>query len=358
LLSLKLKPFLSVKGNFIPFAAETAKEQKMPRTQVVVITGASAGVGRATVRAFARRGACIGLLARGRDGLEAALKEVQDLGAKGIVIPTDVADTDQMESAATAVEAEFGPIDVWVNNAMVSVFSPAHQMMPAEYKRVTEVTYLGYVYGTLTALKRMLPRDSGMIVQVGSALAYRGIPLQSAYCGAKHAIQGFTESVRCELIHDGRHIKITMVHMPALNTPQFNWVKSRLPRKPQPVPPIYQPEVAAEAIIWATDHYRREWTVAASTALAISGNNLVPGLGDWYLAKQGYGAQQYDGAKDANAPNNLYAPLPGDHGAHGDFDSRAHDSSPYVELDRHRPSVIAGLSLLSLCGYALFRRKK
>lgn len=228
------------------------------RPEVVVVTGASAGVGRATVRAFARRSASIGLLARGRDGLEAARQEVETLGGNALVVPIDVADADQVEAAAAAVEEEFGPIDIWVNNAMVSVFSPAKEMTPAEYKRVTEVTYLGYVYGTLAALKRMLAQDRGVIVQVGSALTYRGIPLQSAYCGAKHAIEGFTESVRCELLHDGSNVKITMVQMPALNTPQFGWVKSRLPRKPQPVAPIYQPVVAAEAIVWAAHDYRRE----------------------------------------------------------------------------------------------------
>lgn len=229
--------------------------------EVVVVTGASAGVGRATARAFARRGASVALLARGSDGLEAARAEVVSLGGNALVIPTDVADPEQVEAAAAQVEESLGPIDVWVNNAMVSVFSPATETPAAEYKRVTEVTYLGYVYGTLAALKRMVPRDSGVIVQVGSALAYRGIPLQSAYCGAKHAIQGFTESVRCELLHDGSNVKITMVQLPALNTPQFGWVKSRLPRRPQPVLPIYQPEVAADAIVWASRHYRREWHV-------------------------------------------------------------------------------------------------
>src|SRR5688500_7841005 len=267
----------------------------MNASEVVVITGASAGVGRATARAFASRRASIGLLARGREGLEPARQEVEELGGRALVVPADVADHDQVESAAIAVEAAFGPIDVWVNNAMVSVFSPVKEMTAAEYKRVTDVTYLGYVYGTLAALKRMKPRDRGMIVQVGSALAYRGIPLQSAYCGAKHAIQGFTESVRCELMHDQSNVRITMVQMPALNTPQFSWVKSRLPRKPQPVPPIYQPEVAADAIVWAAYHYRREWYVGGSTVVTILGNEIAPSLGDWYLAQQGYDAQQYDG---------------------------------------------------------------
>jgi NAD(P)-dependent dehydrogenase (short-subunit alcohol dehydrogenase family) len=321
----------------------------MNKTRVVVVTGASAGVGRATVRAFARQGACLGLLARGRDGLEAARSEVENLGGKALVVPVDVADPEKVEEAAAAVETEFGPIDVWVNNAMVSVFSPALEITPAEYKRVTEVTYLGYVYGTLSALRRMEPRDRGTIIQVGSALAYRGIPLQSAYCGAKHAIQGFTESVRCELMHQQSNVRITMVQMPALNTPQFGWTKNRLPRKPQPVPPIYQPEVAAEAILWAADHYRREWWVGGSTVVAIAGNKIAPGIADWYLARQGYDAQQYDGAADPNRPSNLFEPVPGDHGAHGDFDRESRNRNLQVWLDRHRGWVIAGAA----CGVLL-----
>src|SRR5579885_599235 len=224
------------------------------KPEVVVVTGASAGLGRAIVRRFAREGAHVGLLARGRDGLEGAKKDAEELGGKALVLPTDVADADAVERAAEAVEREFGPIDIWINNAMVSVFSPVKEMKHEEYRRVTEVTYLGYVHGTLAALRRMLPRDRGAIVQVGSALAYRGIPLQSAYCAAKHAIQGFCDSLHCELIHDNSRVRLTMVQMPALNTPQFRWVKSRLPRKAQPVPPIFQPEVAAEAIVWASEH--------------------------------------------------------------------------------------------------------
>jgi NAD(P)-dependent dehydrogenase (short-subunit alcohol dehydrogenase family) len=318
----------------------------MNRQKVVVVTGASAGVGRATVRAFARREASIGLLARGRDGLEAARADVETLGGKGLVIPTDVADGDQVEAAAAAIEEAFGPIDIWVNNAMVSVFSPAKEMTAAEYKRVTEVTYLGYVHGTLAALKRMLPWDRGVIVQVGSALAYRGIPLQSAYSGAKHAIEGFTESVRSELLHDGSNVKITMVQLPALNTPQFSWVKSRLPRKPQPVPPIFQPEVAADAIVYAAQHYRREWYVGGSTSLAITLNKFAPGVGDRYLARQGYDAQQYDGAIDPNRPHNLYEPVPGDHGAHGEFDSRASSASLQLWLSQHREWLLLGGAVL------------
>ncbi|HUY31149.1 MAG TPA: SDR family oxidoreductase [Pirellulales bacterium] len=319
----------------------------MKRPEVVVVTGASAGVGRATVRAFARQGAHIGLLARGRAGLEGARRDVENLGGKALIVPTDVADPDQVEKAAEAVENALGPIDVWVNDAMCSVFSPVKEMTPAEYKRVTEVTYLGFVYGTLAALKRMLPRDRGIIVQVGSALAYRGIPLQSAYCGGKHAIKGFTESLRCELIHDRSNVKITMVQMPALNTPQFDWVKNRLPRKPQPVPPIYQPEVAAEAVVHAAHHYRREWFVGGSTVVAIQGNKIAPGFGDWYLARQGFGAQQYDGHADSKQPNNLNEPVDEhmDHGAHGDFDSRAHSHSLQLWVDQHREWIaLAGVA--------------
>src|SRR5690242_2432009 len=330
------------------------------RPEVVVVTGASAGVGRATVQAFARQGAHIGLLARGRAGLEGAKCDAERLGGKGLALPTDVADPDQVERAAAAVESEFGPIDVWVNDAMCSVFSPAKEMTAADYRRVTEVSYLGFVYGTLAALKRMLPRDRGIIVQVGSALAYRGIPLQSAYCGAKHAIQGFTESVRCELIHDRSNVKITMVQMPALNTPQFDWVKSRLPRKPQPVPPIYQPEVAADAIVHAAHHYRREWYVGASTAVVIAGNKIAPGFGDWYLAQQGYGAQQYDGFADPNRPNNLYQPVDQDRdfGAHGNFGARAHAFSWQLWADQNLGWLaLAGAGLLGLlaAGRALAR---
>ncbi len=307
------------------------------RPEVVVITGASAGVGRATVQAFARRGAKIGLLARGQAGLEGARRDAEALGGQALMLPTDVSDPRQVEQAAEHVEREFGPIDVWINDAMCSVFSPARQMTPEDYRRVTEVSYLGFVNGTLTALKRMLPRNHGIIVQVGSALAYRGIPLQSAYCGAKHAIRGFTDSVRCELIHDGSNVKITMVQMPALNTPQFDWVKSRLPRRPQPVPPIYQPEVAAEAIYHAAHHYRREWYVGGSTAVVIAGNKIAPGLGDWYLGEQGYGSQQYDGAANPDRPNNLYQPVDQDRdfGSHGDFDQRAHGHSYQVWADQN-----------------------
>ncbi len=320
---------------------------KNGKARVVVVTGASAGVGRATVRAFAKKGANIGLIARGKDGLEGARREVEEAGGKALVLPTDVAYADQVEAAAAAVEERLGPIDVWVNDAMVSVFSPVKEMLPEEFKRVTEVTYLGYVYGTLSALRRMLPRDRGAIIQVGSALAYRGNPCQAAYCAAKHAIQGFCDSLRSELIHDGSRVTLTMVQMPALNTPQFSWVKSRLPRKPQPVPPIFQPEVAAEAIVWASEHYRREIFVGWPTVKAIEGNKVAPGYADHYLARMGYEAQQYDGYADPNRPNNLWEPLPGDFGAHGDFDDRAQDHSIELWASLHKKwlALVAGLGL-------------
>src|SRR5438309_9088393 len=296
----------------------------MARKEVVVITGASAGVGRATVREFAKRGASIGLIARGTDGLEGARREVEKAGGRALVLPVDVADAAQVENAAERVESTFGPIDIWVNDAMASVFSPIKEMSAAEFKRVTEVTYLGYVYGSLAALKRMLPRDRGTIVHVGSALAYRSIPLQAAYCASKHAILGFFAALRTELLHDHSRVRTTMVQMPALNTPQFGWVRSRLPRKAQPVPPIYQPEVAARLIYHAAHHpEKREYYASWSVLKAIFGNKLVPSYADHYLAKNGFDSQQYDGAADPNRPDNLYQPLPGDHGAHGAFDARA-----------------------------------
>jgi NAD(P)-dependent dehydrogenase (short-subunit alcohol dehydrogenase family) len=317
---------------------------------VVVITGASAGVGRATARAFGRQRANIGLIARGQGALEAAKREIVQLGGRALVLPLDVADWEAMDRAASAVEEEFGPIDVWINNAMVSVFSPFLEMTPEEFKRVTEVTYLGYVHGTLAALRRMKPRDRGIVIQVGSALAYRGIPLQSAYCGAKHAIEGFTESVRCELLHDGSQVRLTMVQLPALNTPQFSWVKSRLPRKPQPVPPIYQPEVAARAIVWAATHERRELNVGLSTSLVVVGNKFAAGLGDQYLARTGYESQMTEAPAQPDRPDNLWKPLPGDRGAHGEFGARAHERSMQFWATTHRAllavAAIGGLAAL------------
>ncbi|MGH2535865.1 MAG: SDR family oxidoreductase, partial [Candidatus Promineifilaceae bacterium] len=263
----------------------------------------------------------------------------------------------QVEAAAAAVEEELGPIDIWVNNAMTSVFSPFSQMTAEEFKRVTEVTYLGYVYGTMSALRRMRPRDRGVVVQVGSALAYRAIPLQSAYCGAKHAVQGFTESVRSELIHDGSSVRLTMVQLPAVNTPQFRWVKSRLPRKAQPVPPIFQPEVAAEAILWVAHHDRRELTVGFNNAVLLWGNKLFPGLGDWYLAQTGYESQMTDEPRDPDQPHNLWQPVEGDFGAHGAFDDRARPESWQLTLNKRlRELVWAGLGLTSLAGLAAARQ--
>lgn len=324
------------------------EEDTVAKPEIVVITGASAGVGRATVREFAKHGAWIGLISRGTDGLEGAQREVEAAGGRALVLPVDVSDAAQVEAAAERVEQELGPIDVWVNNAMASVFSPIKEMTAEEFKRVTEVTYLGYVYGSLAALKRMLPRDRGAIVHVGSALAYRSIPLQAAYCASKHAVLGFFASLRTELIHDKSNVHTTMVQMPALNTPQFGWVKSRLPHKAQPVPPIYQPEVAARAIYYAAHHpERREYYPAWSSVKAIFGNKLVPSYGDHYLAKNGYDAQQHDGPEDPNRPNNLWEPVPGDHGAHGAFDDRASYSSSELLLETHPKwlltAVAAGL---------------
>jgi NAD(P)-dependent dehydrogenase (short-subunit alcohol dehydrogenase family) len=319
----------------------TMQEQR----EVVVITGASAGVGRATARAFGRRGARVALIARGRDGLEAARREIESFGGEALVLPLDVSDHDAVEQAAETVEQQFGPIDIWINNAMVSVFSPIMEMQPDEYRRVTEVTYLGYVWGTLAALRRMKPRDRGTIVQVGSALAYRGIPLQSAYCAAKHAVQGFHDSLRSELIHDGSNVNVVMVQMPALNTPQFRWVRSRLPRKAQPVPPIFQPEVAAEAIVWAAYSDRRELNVGWPTTKAIVGNNLFPGYGDEFLAKHGYDAQMIDEPEDAERADNLWHPLSGDAGANGVFDEQSRDMSVELELNKRRGWIAAGAAL-------------
>src|SRR5438445_90958 len=302
------------------------------KRQVVVITGASAGVGRATVRAFARQGADIGLIARGKDGLKATLREVEAAGGRALVLPLDVADAAEVEAAAAGIEKKLGPIDVWINNAMVSVFSPALEMTPEEFRRVTEVTYLGAVHGTLAALRRMKKRNRGMIVQVGSALAYRSIPLQSAYCAAKHAVAGFTDSLRCELIHDGSHVRVTMVQMPALNTPQFSWVKSRLKHKAQPVPPVFQPEVGERAIYWAAHHTRREVNVGWPTVEAIIGNKLAPGLLDRYLGKTGFASQQTCEPENPSRPDNLWQPLKGDYAAHGTFEQRARE--------RDRKSVV------------------
>jgi short-subunit dehydrogenase len=313
--------------------------------EVVVITGASAGVGRAIAREFGKHGAKVALLARNEEGLEGARKEVEAAGGVALPIPTDVSDPEQVEAAAERVKRELGPIDVWVNDAIAVIFSPFKDIELEDFKRSTEVCYLGAVYGTKAALKRMLPRDNGTIVQVGSALSYRAIPLQSAYCGAKHAMRGFTDSVRTELLHDGSNVHITMVQLPAVNTPQFNVSRTNLPKHPQPVPPIYQPEVPARAIYWAAHQKRREVRVGLSSTIVIAGNKLLPGLGDWYLARTGYASQQTDQPVDKDRPNNLYDPIPGDHGAHGIFDKQSHEESPQLWGTEH-------LGLLALAGGA------
>ncbi len=310
----------------------------MSQPQVVVITGSSAGLGRSIAHAFARTGAKIGLISRNQEALEAAREECAQLGGEALVLPLDVSDAEAVEAAAARVEGTFGPIDVWVNNAMVSVFSPVKEMKAAEYRRVTEVTYLGYVHGTLAALHRMLPRNRGHIIQIGSALAVRSIPLQSAYCACKHAIVGFTDSLRCELIHDESDVKLSVVQMPAMNTTQFTWVKSRLPNQPQPVPPIFQPEVAASVVLHAatTPNPRREYFVGSPTVEAIQAQKFFPGLLDYYLGKTGYRSQQTDQPSPPDRQDNLWNYVPGKHQAHGPFDSRSQDYSAQVYVDLHR----------------------
>jgi NAD(P)-dependent dehydrogenase (short-subunit alcohol dehydrogenase family) len=321
-------------------------------SEVIVVTGASAGLGRAIVERFARDGSSIGLIARGRERLQQAGATVEALGGRALLLPLDVADADAVERAAETVEQELGPIDVWINNAMVSVYSPIKQMPAAEFRRVTEVTYLGYVHGTLAALKRMLPRDRGIIIQVGSALAHRSIPLQSAYCASKHAILGFHESLLSELIHDGSHVRTTMVQMPAMNTPQFDWAKSRLPRQTQPVPPIFQPEVGADAVHHAvrTD-VGRELLVAWPTVKAVLGEKLVPGYIDRKLGRDGYSGEETSVPADPNRPDNLWSPAPGAYGAHGRFDDRSRDVSVELWLAKRKPwialagAIVAGMAL-------------
>lgn len=324
------------------------------KNEIVVVTGASAGLGRAIAVEFARHGARVALLARGEQGLKAAADEVRNAGGTSFVQVVDVAEADAVESAAENIERELGPIDIWVNNAMVSVFSPVQKMRPEEYKRVTEVTYLGVVNGTLAALKRMLPRDRGKVVQVGSALAYRSIPLQSAYCAAKHAIVGFTDSLRCELIHDKSSVDVTVVHMPALNTPQFGWVKSRLRNKAQPVPPIFEPEVGARAVYWAAHHKRAEIYVGHSTVEAIVGNKVAPRVLDRYLGRTGYASQQTSEPEEPGRPDNLWAPVDSreDRGTHGQFDARARRFSYQLWVDLHRSWLAMGLGAFALAlGY-------
>jgi NAD(P)-dependent dehydrogenase (short-subunit alcohol dehydrogenase family) len=313
--------------------------------RVYAVTGASAGVGRAVVERLARRGAQIGLMARDRERLEATAAEVERLGGRALVLPLDVADAEAVDDAAAQIEERFGPLDVWINNAMATVFAPVKETTPEEFARATEVTYLGYVWGTMAALQRMLPRDRGKIVQVGSALAYRSIPLQAAYCGAKHAVRGFTESLRTELLHEGSNVRVTEVQLPAMNTPQFSWSRAKLPKTPQPVPPIFQPEVAAEAIVHAAAHPRRELVVGWPAAKAIYGDRVAPGLADRYLARSGYDAQQDDEQLNGQREGNLFQPVPGSFGAHGRFDDEAKPRSILLEASLRRGPILAAAAL-------------
>ena len=322
--------------------------EETDRGKVVVVTGASAGVGRATVAEFARRGAHLGLIARGRERLEATRREVEELGGKALILPADVADSQQVEQAAERVERELGPIEIWVNNAMTTIFAPFLEITPEEFKRATEVTYLGQVYGTMAALKRMHARNRGTIVQVGSALAYRSIPLQSPYCGAKHAIVGFTDSIRSELIHDKSAVHITAVMLPAMNTPQFSWCRTRLPLHPQPVPPIFQPEVAARAIVWAAKHKRRDVYVGFPTVKAIYGNELAPSFADRYLAKNGYSGQQTSEPVSPDRPDNLLEPVEdGNYAAHGIFGDRAMTFSVQSSINLESMTLIGYRGLVA-----------
>jgi NAD(P)-dependent dehydrogenase (short-subunit alcohol dehydrogenase family) len=322
-------------------------------SQVVVITGASAGVGRAVAREVADRGARVALLARGETGLAAAAEEVERRGGKALTVPVDVADAAAVEAAADQIERVLGPIDIWINAAFTGVFARFGEVRPDEYERATAVTYFGCVNGTRAALARMQPRGRGTIVQVGSALAYRGIPLQSAYCGAKHAIKGFTESLRTELLHDQVGVNVTMVHLPGMNTPQFSWLLSRLPKRAQPVPPIYQPEVAARVVAYAAEHpRRREYWVGGSTVATLLGNRVAPGVLDRYLARTGVASQQTDESADPAAPVNLWQPADGpdgkDFGAHGEFDEQSVQTALQPWLSRHRAAV----ALTTVAGFA------
>lgn len=326
---------------------------------VVMVTGASAGVGRAVVRRFAGPGVKLGLVARNRERLEAAANEVREAGGEALVLPLDVADAEAVDAAAGQLEEAFGPIDIWINVAMVTVLSPVSQMKAEEYRRVTEVTYLGTVHGTLAALKRMLPRDRGTIVQTGSALAYRAIPLQSAYCAAKSAIVGFTDSLRCELLHDDSRVKLTAVHLPAVNTPQFDWARNRMPRRAQPVPPIFEPEVIADAIHHAAHHPRREYWLGFSAIQAILGGKLAPGLSDRILANQAYDGQMTEEPAE-DRPDNLHDSVPGEYAARGRFSDRAAASSPAIWASEHRNLLVSVgvIAAAGLAGALLARRRE
>jgi short-subunit dehydrogenase len=327
--------------------------------KVVVVTGASGGVGRAVARELGRRGCRVGLLARGSDALEAAAREVEQLGGRAMAIPADVADAGQVESGAEAVDREFGQIDVWINNAMVSMYAPFWEISPEEYKHITEVTYLGQVYGTMAALKRMRERNRGTIVQVGSALAKRSIPLQSAYCGAKHAIAGFTESIRAELIHEKSNVYITIVHLPGVNTTQFEWTKNRMPHKPRPTGPIFQPEVAAGGILFAAEHpWRKKLIIGFPTWQAVVGEKFVPGALDHYLAHAAWEGSQLPQPADPNHPDNFWHPLPGDHGSHGPFDAQAKWHSGQLWATEHRAGIMAAIAGIGLGAAAVAMTKK
>ena len=337
----------------------------MSDVQTVVVTGASAGIGRATARLFGQRGARVALIARGQAGLDGAARDVQEAGGQALAISADVADYEQVTAAARKAEEHFGPIDVWVNVAFTSVFAPFSEITAEEFRRVTEVSYLGFVHGTMAALALMRPRGRGTIVQVGSALGERSIPLQSAYCGAKHAVNGFTSSLRCELLHEDSGVQVTVVQMPAVNTPQFSWVRSRLPRHPQPVPPIYQPEVAARGVVFAADHPgRRQYWVGASTAATLLVNRVVPAVLDRYLARTGYRSQQTAQKVAADRPDNLFHPVDGnnghDHGPNGIFDDKSHDRSPQLWIAQHARSssgLLAGAAVAgAFAAFAAGRR--
>jgi short-subunit dehydrogenase len=325
--------------------------------QIVVITGASAGVGRAAALAFAEQGADVALLARDGEALEEVADIARGHGVRALTIATDMSAYEAVEAAAARVESELGPIDIWVNNAMVTMFSPVSEMKPDEFARITEVTYLGYVWGSMAALKRMRERDKGVIVQVGSALAYRAIPLQSAYCGAKHAIRGFTDALRCELMHDKSKVRVTMVQMPALNTPQFDWALSRMPGAPRPVGPVYEPEVAASAIVWAARHSRRELYVGLSSMKAIIANKIAPGLLDRYLAKRGFRAQQRKSATDPEHAVDLWQPVPGLHRVRGSFSKEAKSTCASLWVDTHRAAAVGAAMAVGLGLVAFLARR-
>jgi NAD(P)-dependent dehydrogenase (short-subunit alcohol dehydrogenase family) len=352
------------KSGILQIVASACMSRKviMPKALVVVVTGSSAGLGRAIAHGFAKRGASVGLIARNPEALNAAKEECEALGGKALALPTDVSDSPAVEAAASRVEEEFGPIDIWVNDAMVSVFSPVKEMEASDYKRVTDVLYLGFVHGTLAALRRMLPRDRGTIIQIGSALSYRSIPLQSAYCACKHAINGFTDSLRCELHHDNSNVKLTAVQMPAMNTTQFDWVKNRMPNNPQPVPPIFEPELTAEVVVAAglAKQPRREYWVGSPTVMAIVGQKFIPGLLDWYLGKTGYKSQQIpNDPKDPNTPDNLYSYVPGTHSTRGKFTDRSSATSAEIFASLHLGAVALGAAVaLTALGGALIAKRK